>query len=315
MWNLVIYAGDTDVVGMQDFESLWEETWVNINGEFERGPDASVSVLDWSFTYGDGIFEGVAMADGKLLKIEYHLDRLYRSAKRVGIEIPISREEMRDRWIETARRNEMTEGYMRPLVSRGVGPLGIHNYDELSEPTVVIIPQRHRVGHHETVDERKARMTSVRAPSPVSRDPRVKANQYLPNILAVRELTGTEASVPIFLDQEGYITEAGSANIFVVDANDEIKTPHVAGILPGTTRRVVMELAEAGDIPPVEETRLTPYDIVTAEECFMTGSLKGVAAITHLNGDQIGAGNAGPVAKATNETLFEYLLETGTPID
>jgi branched-chain amino acid aminotransferase len=300
---------------MSEFAERWQETWVNINGEFVKGPDASVSVLDWSFVYGDGVFEGVSIADGKILKLDKHVDRLYRSAKRARMGLPskLSKEEMADRWLETARKNEMTDGYMRPLVSRGEGPMGISNNDRVEGPNVYVIPQLHREGGIRELSSARARLSSVRSPSPVVRDPRVKANHYLPNILAKMEIADTDATVPIRLDDDGYVTEAAAANVFVVDGGT-IRTPDDQQILSGTTRATLLELLEDDDRWEAEVTGLTPYDLYTADECFLTGSIAGVKAITHLNGDPIGDGEIGPVTEAINDLVGTHLVETGTPI-
>lgn len=299
---------------MASFEESWPDTWVNINGEYVKGSEATVPILDWSFVYGDGVFEGVSVADGKILKLDRHVDRLYRSAKRADIELPISKDEMADRWIETARKNSMSDGYMRPLVSRGEGPLGISNQDRLEGPNVYVIPQLHRAGGIGDLDSARARISSVRAPSPVVRDPRVKANHYMPNILAVGELEGTDADVAIRLDDEGYVTETAAANVFVVDGG-RISTPPDRRILSGTTRATLIELLEDDDRWEVEVTQLTPYDLYTAEECFQTGSISGVKAITHLDSRAIGSGDVGPVTRELNDRLTERLLETGTSIE
>lgn len=308
----MVQAADSS--GMSSFEDAWAETWVNVDGEFVKGPEASVSILDWSFVYGDGVFEGVSIADGKVLKLEKHVDRLYRSANRARMDLPLSKAEMAERWLETARKNDITDGYMRPLVSRGQGPLGIHNQDELDGPSVYVIPQLHRSGGIRDLDAARARISSVRSPSPVGRDPRVKANHYMPNVLAVAELEGTDATVPIRLDDAGEITEAAAANLFVVDG-DTVATPPEQRILAGTTRATVLDLLDEEDALEPEVTDLTPYDLYTADECFLTGSISGVKAVTHLNGRQLGGGEIGPVTREMNDRLADHLLETGTPVE
>jgi branched-chain amino acid aminotransferase len=220
---------------------------------------------------------------------------------------------MADRWLETARKNEMTDGYMRPLVSRGEGPMGISNNDRVEGPNVYVIPQLHREGGIRELSSARARLSSVRSPSPVVRDPRVKANHYLPNILAKMEIADTDATVPIRLDDDGYVTEAAAANVFVVDGGT-IRTPDDQQILSGTTRATLLELLEDDDRWEAEVTGLTPYDLYTADECFLTGSIAGVKAITHLNGDPIGDGEIGPVTEAINDLVGTHLVETGTPI-
>lgn len=299
---------------MSSFAECWQETWVNVNGEFVKGPDATVSILDWSFVYGDGVFEGVSVVDGKILKQDAHIDRFYRSMKRANIDMPLSKEEMAERWRETARKNEMTDGYMRPLVSRGEGPLGISNYTELDGPNVYVIPQLHRAGGIRELHGKRARISSVRSPSPVVRDPRVKANHYMPNILAVDELEGTDASEAIRLDNQGYVTEAAAANVFVVK-DGVVTTPPEHQILAGTTRATILDLLEDDDrfTPKVDD--LTPYDVYTADECFLSGSISGIKAITHLDGRAIGSGNIGQTTEAIHELLTEHLVENGTPID
>lgn len=299
---------------MTEFEAAWEETWVNVNGEFVRGPEATVSILDWSFVYGDGIFEGVSVVDGRILKADRHVDRLYRSARRANIDVPLAKDEMVDRWIETARKNGMTDGYMRPLVSRGEGPLGIRNYDRLTGPNVYVIPQLHRGGDFAELDAARARISSVRSPSPVGRDPRVKANHYMPNILAVDELSGTDAAVPIRLDDDGYVTEAAATNVFVVDG-EEVSTSPEHQILAGTTRAALIDLVEGDDRLSLTVGDLTPYDLYTADECFVTGSIGGVKAITHLDSRPIGDGEVGPVTRELNDRLAEHLVATGTPVE
>jgi len=299
---------------MPTFEESWDDCWVNINGEFVRGADATVSILDWSFVYGDGVFEGVSVVDGKVLKLDRHVDRLYRSAKRATIDIDIPESEMGDRWRETARKNDMYDGYLRPLVSRGEGPLGISNQDRVDGPNIYVIPQVHRAGGFSKLGSVRARISSVRSPSPVGRDPRVKANHYLPNTLAVGELDGTDADMPILLDDDGFVTEAAAANIFVV-SDGTVTTPPEHQILVGTTRTALIELLEADDDWEMEVGDMTPYDLYTADEVFATGSISGVKAITHLNGREIGDGEVGEATREINERLVDHLLETGTPID
>jgi branched-chain amino acid aminotransferase len=300
---------------MPEFEEQWQDTWVNINGEFVKGPEASVSILDWSFIYGDGVFEGVSIADGKILKMEKHIDRLYRSAKRARMDLAslLTKDEMADRWKKTAERNGITDGYMRPLVSRGEGPMGISNNDRVDGPNVYVIPQLHRSGGIRDLPSARARLSSVRSPSPVVRDPRVKANHYMPNIIAKMEIADTDATVPIRLDDDGYVTEAAAANIFII-SDGTVRTPDDQQILSGTTRATLIELLKKDKRWDISISDLTPYDLYTADECFLTGSIAGVKSITHLNGDPIGSGDIGSDTRVINEMLANHLVETGTPI-
>lgn len=290
----------------------WEATLVNIDGEFVPGPDATVSVLDRSFVYGDGVFEGIGVFDHRIVLLDEHLDRLYKSARRTGIEIPVSKREMRQRIVETARENEMSDGYLRPLVTRGSGPLGIHNTEAIGEPTVVVIPQVDRAPRFETLDPKTVRISAVKQPSPDTLDPRIKSNNYLPNIMAVNELAGTDDNTAILLDRNGNLTEAAAANIFVAEDN-HVRTPPGRSILVGTTRNAVLDVAAETDVTASIET-LTPYDLYVADEAFLTGSLSGISPVVRVNDTAIGDATVGPLTEQLSTALRNHLVESGTPV-
>lgn len=289
----------------------FNESWVSVDGEFVRGRDATVSVLDRSYLYGDGIFEGIGITENRIVLLDEHVDRLYRSAKRVRIEIPIEPAEMRSRIVETARRNGMESGYLRPLVSRGSGPLGIHNTDELEGPTVTIIPQPDRHPTFGEFDAVGVSISSVRQSSPVNNDPRVKSNNYLPNILAALERR--EYDTAILLDDDGDVTEAAGSNLFVV-TDGELKTPPKQDILVGTTRNAVLEVADSEGIPTSHE-QLTPYDLYTADEMFLTSSLVGLSPVVEVEDTPVGDGEIGEVTRLLGPALEAYLVETGAPVE
>lgn len=290
----------------------WKTTLVNIDGEFVPGPDATISVLDRSFVYGDGVFEGIGVFDNKIVLLDEHLDRLYKSAERTGIEIPVPNRELRQRIVETARENDMRDGYLRPLVSRGSGPLGIHNTEAIDEPTIVVIPQVDRAPSFDTLAPETVRISAVRQPSPDTLDPRIKSNNYLPNIMAVNELAGTDDDTAVLLDRNGNLTEAAAANIFVVE-DDHVRTPPEGSILVGTTRNAVLEVAADEGLEVSVET-LTPYDLYTADEAFLTGSLSGVSPVVRVNDAAIGDATVGSVTTQLATALKEYLVKSGTPV-
>ena len=293
-------------------EDTWSRTLVNVDGEFVAGPDATVSVLDRSFVYGDGVFEGIGVVENSVVLLDEHVDRLYDSAKRTGIDIPIAKDRMRRRILETARKNEMSDGYLRPLVSRGVGPLGIHNLDAVEGPTIVIIPQLDRAPQFEALAPKEVRVAATRQPAPDSLDPRVKSNNYLPNVLAVLEVEGTDADTSILLDSDGNVTEAAAANVFVVH-EDRLLTPPERNILVGTTRNALIEVAAGTDLT-TEVTTLTPYDLYTADEVMLTGTLAGVTPVTGVNDVPVGSGSVGEWTERLSTALSDHLLETGTPV-
>jgi branched-chain amino acid aminotransferase len=290
-----------------------DDVWINVNGEFERGTDAKVSVMDRSFAYGDGVFEGVSVLDDTVLLLDEHVDRLYRSAKRIGIDIDHPKSEIRDRVVETVRRNDMSAGYVRPLVSRGVGPYGIGAVDEVDGPDVYIIPRPGRSPHYDDPQPVTARLASTRQPSPDSLDPKVKANNYMSNILAELETRGTDADTTVVLNSQGYVTEAAAANIYVV-RDGLLMTPPETDILVGTTRNALLDVAESSDVVETDVRNLVPYDLLTADECFVTNSLMGITPVTRINDTDVGNGEVGSVTDALGEAFRDHLLDTGTPV-
>jgi branched-chain amino acid aminotransferase len=259
------------------------------------------------------VFEGVGIIEGTIVLLDEHVDRLYASAKRTGIEIDVSKDEMRDRIIDTARENEMAEGYLRPLVSRGHGPLGIHNTDQIDGPTIVIIPQLDRAPRFDSLEPGAVRLSSVAQSTPDALDPRVKSNNYMPNILAVQEIANTDAETAILLDTDGNVTEAAAANVFVVDDGELLTTPE-RSILVGTTRNAVLDVAAQEGVDATVKT-LTPYDLYTADEMFLTGSLGGISPVVRVTDTPVGDGEIGPVTERLSSALRDHLLETGTSIE
>lgn len=289
-----------------------DDVLVNVNGELRQGTDAHVSVLDRSFAYGDGVFEGISVLDDTVLLLEEHVDRLFLSAKRLAIDIDLSKEQVKDRIVETVRANDMSAGYIRPLLSRGVGPYGIGAIDSVDGPDLYIIPRPGRSPSYDDPEPIAARFASLRQPSPDALDPRVKANNYLPNILAELEARGTDAETTILLNREGRVTEAAAANVYVVQ-DGCLRTPPTADILVGTTRNALLNVAESEHIETTTDP-LTQYDLYTAEECFLTNSLIGIRPVTKLHDRAVGDGSVGPITRHLGEAFREHLLATGTPV-
>lgn len=290
-----------------------DDVYVNVNGELLQGTDARVSVMDRSFAYGDGVFEGVSVLQDKVLLLDEHVDRLFKSAKRIGITLDASKSEIADRIVETVAKNEMSDGYVRPLVSRGVGPYGISAIDEVDGPDVYVIPRPGRSPSYENPEPITARFAATRQPSPDSLDPKVKANNYMTNILAELEARGTDADTTIMLNGQGYVTEAAAANIYIV-RDGVLSTPPETDILVGTTRNALIEMAESTGIVEVSVENLVPYDLLTADECFVTNSLMGVIPVTRINDTDVGDGEVGAMTRELGSAFAEHLLEHGTPV-
>jgi branched-chain amino acid aminotransferase len=283
---------------------------VHLNGALVPEPEAKISVFDHGFVYGDGVFEGIQVEGGVIYDLDQHVARLYRSAAYLGFAIPIPPASMRAAIVDVARRNGLRDGYLRPLVTRGHGPLGLERMKELSPPNVVIIPQI-----REARGERRLRATvvSTRRTPPECLDPRVKSNNYLNNILGKLEQFRAGVEVGIMLAIDGYVAEACGENVFVV-RDGHVWTPPATRSLEGITRGNVLGLmAEAG--VPGGERDLTRYDLVLADELFITATMTGIAYVVELDGRPIGRGVPGPISRELARRLRDHQQRTGVPID
>lgn len=270
--------------------------WVYLDGKFVPAAEATVSVFDRSFVYGDGVFEGIEVENGGIFKLDAHVERLYRSAAFLRIAIPISKSELREAIVEVVRRSSLRDGYVRPLVSRGAGPLGLDRVAELGPPTVVVMPQHRPPKEARTY---RAVVLATRRNPPQCLDPRVKSNNYLNNVLGKFEQLDAGADAGIFLDVDGFVSECCGENLFAV-REGRLATPPATRTLDGITRRTVITLARDAGIP-VAETELTRYDLYTADELFLTATLSGIGYIVEVDRRPIGAGEPGPVSRRLYE--------------
>ena len=283
---------------------------VYLNGEFVPQAEAKVSVFDHGFTYGDGVFEGLQVLGGSVYMLREHVLRLFDSARYLGFAVPLSYDAMVEAILETARRNDLRNGYLRPIVSRGAGALGIRNMSSLGTPTVVVMAQ------YESIEARRqawnrgitAQVVSVRRIPPACLDSRAKTCNYLNNIMAYMEAKAAGADTAIMLDTEGYVAEGYSSNLFCVK-NGTVLTPALGHILGGITRATLLRIcAELGI--PAREGQLTVYDIYTADEFFECGTMAEVRPLLKVNGRVIGNGEAGPVGARIHARLRQ-LMESG----
>jgi branched-chain amino acid aminotransferase len=267
-----------------------------LDGEWHERDTATVSVYDHGLLYGDGVFEGIRIYGGKIFRLQEHLDRLYDSAHAIWLTIPIGKDEMAAVTEEAVRRSGISEGYIRPIVTRGVGDLGL-DPRKCPRPSVIIIVDTIKLWPEE-VYETGLKVVTAGTPIPQreSLSPRVKSLNYLAHILAKIEGVQAGADEVLMLDSSGSVAEGSGQNLFVVKRG-KIRTPAAfAGILKGVTRDVVIELAiQAGY--DVQETMLNRYDVYTADEAFFTGTAAEVVAIRQVDGRLIGAGKSGPVTR------------------
>jgi branched-chain amino acid aminotransferase len=282
---------------------------VYLNGAFVPEAEAKISVFDRSFVYGDGVFEGIQVEGGVIYQLDEHVARLYRSARYLEFTIPISPESLRAAIVEVVRRNGFRDGYVRPLVSRGEGPLGLERMGELSPPNVVIIPQIRQARGERRM---KGIVVQTRRTPPECADPRVKSNNYLNNILGKLEQFRAGADVGIMLTPGGFVAEACGENVFVV-REGTAWTPPATHSLEGITRGAVLRLMAAAGIPGGER-ELTRYDLVQADELFITATMTGIAYVVQLDGRRIGDGEPGPISRRLAGLLRDHQQRTGVRV-
>jgi branched-chain amino acid aminotransferase len=291
--------------------------WFYLNGRFVEDEDAKVSVTDHSFLYGDGCFEGIGVCDGRVMHLREHVDRLFKSARMLRMEVPVAPDVLHDLILETASRNGMATskmGYLRPLLSRGAGPLGIKYSNKLGPATLVIIPQigDRRIAYNGEIETLSAVFSSYFRPGPSSLDARIKANNYLTYIMAYMEAQDRGADVAILRDPEGYVSEGHGMNLFTVH-DARVLVPYEALALGGITRKNVIATARRAGYECIE-TNLTRYDVTTADEVFVTSSLEAIAAVGTVEGEALPGRAPGPVTTAIREAYVKFALETGAPV-
>jgi branched-chain amino acid aminotransferase len=276
---------------------------VYINGKLYDKADAKISVYDHGLLYGDGVFEGIRVYDGKVFRLKEHVDRLFESAKAIKLEIPLSREQMAKAIQDTVVANNKKNGYIRPVVTRGAGYLGL-DPRKTSDPQVIIIVDDISLYPPELYDNGMeiATVATIRN-HPAALNPRIKSLNYLNNILAKIEGIQQGCLESLMLNHKGEIAECTGDNIFLVK-NGGLRTPPIdAGVLEGITRNAVIGLAKEARIP-VAEASLTRHDVFVADECFLTGTAAEIIPIVKCDGRAIGAGKPGPITKQLREAFL-----------
>lgn len=288
------------------------ELLIYLDGKFVSESEAKISVFDHGFLYGDGVFEGIRAYDGKVFRLREHIDRLYDSARAINLEIPLSKEEFERIIIETLRRNNLRDAYIRPIVSRGIGDLGL-DPRKCKKPTVIVITKPWGKLYGDLYSKGlKAITVAIRRNSFDALPPNIKSLNYLNNVLAKIEANVKGGDEAIFLDRNGYISEGSGDNIFVVKKS-KITTPPTINNLRGITRDVVIEIINRLGIP-FSEANLGLYDLYTADEVFVTGTAAEVAPIVEIDGRIIGDGKPGKITKQIMEEFEKVTKTEGTPI-
>ena len=288
-------------------------SFVYIDGEFYERENAKISVFDHGFLYGDGVFEGIRAYNGKIFRLSEHVDRLFDSAKVIALNIGVSKKEMEDIIIKTCLKNNIKDGYIRPVVSRGIGDLGLNPY-LCKKASIVCIADKISLYPQEDYENGLKIVTvATHRNYNESLNPRVKSLNYLNNIMAKIEAVQAGVKEALLLNPLGYVAECTGDNLFIV-RKGKIYTPSVqSGSLDGITAAAVAELAVKRGYEVVPGL-MSRFDIWTSEECWLTGTAAEMIPVTSVDSRLIGDGKVGPVYKQLLQDFKELTASTGTPI-
>ncbi len=286
---------------------------IYLDGKFCDEKNAKVSVFDHGLLYGDGIFEGIRAYNGRVFRLQEHIDRLFYSAKAILLTLPLTREEFVKATVETCRRNNLRDGYIRLVVTRGVGTLGL-NPNKCKKPSVIIIADKIQLYPPEYYDKG---LTIITVPTTrnlhSALNPAIKSLNYLNNILAKIEANNGGCEEAIMLNSEGYVAECTGDNLFLVKGKQLLTPPLSAGALYGITRNVGIEIAREMGLE-VLEPNLTRYDVFNADECFLTGTGAEVVPVIKVDGRIIGTGTPGPITREIVKRYQKLVHSSGEPI-
>jgi branched-chain amino acid aminotransferase len=286
---------------------------IYVDGKYCDEKNAKVSVFDHGLLYGDGIFEGIRAYNGRVFKLKEHIDRLFYSAKAILLDIPISHAAMMDAVVATCRRNKVHDGYIRLLVTRGVGTLGL-NPRTCKNPSVIIIAGKIQLYPVEMYEQG---LTIITVPTTrnlhSALNPAIKSLNYLNNILAKIEANNGGCEEAVMLNSEGFVAECTGDNLFILKGGRLLTPPLSAGALYGITRATVLDLARESGIT-TGEPNLTRYDLFNADECFLTGTGAELIPVVKIDGRIIGTGQPGPITRDLTLKYHALTKVSGEPI-
>ncbi|MDN9012521.1 branched-chain-amino-acid transaminase [Brevibacillus laterosporus] len=286
---------------------------IYLNGEFVEKENAKISVYDHGFLYGDGIFEGIRVYNGNIFRLQEHIERLYESALSIMLVIPMKIEEMMDAVVETVRKNELRDAYIRLVISRGDGDLGL-DPRSCKRANIVIIVEQLRLFPQELYETGLKIVTvPTRRNKPDALNPKIKSLNYLNNVMVRMEASMAGVSEALMLNSEGYVTEGSGDNIFLVKKGVIYTPPTYLGALDGITRQAIMDIArELGYV--VKEEPFTRHDVYIADEVFLTGTAAEVISVSEVDARVIRDGKPGPVTKQLLEEFRRYVQEDGVKV-
>ncbi len=286
---------------------------VYIDGDFFAEGEAKISVFDHGLLYGDGIFEGIRFYNGRVFRLDEHIERLWDSARSICLEIPMSRREMNTALLETIRKNDLRDGYVRLIVTRGVGNLGL-NPAQCKRPSIIIIVATIALYPEEMYRKGLTVVTcATRRTNPSALNPAVKSLNYLNNVMARIEANLAGADEALMLNDQGNVAECTADNIFVIKRGEIFTPPITAGALRGITRATVFDIAAELGLK-ITATDITRHDVFVADECFLTGTAAEVIPVIKADGRVIGTGKPGTITLRVIARFREIVRETGTPI-
>ncbi|MFH1825598.1 MAG: branched-chain-amino-acid transaminase [Candidatus Firestonebacteria bacterium] len=284
-----------------------------LNGKFVPKEKALVSIFDHGLLYGDGVFEGIRIYNGRVFKLDEHIDRLFNSAKVITLEVPISKEVMKQKILKTVRSNKLHDGYIRVVVTRGAGDLGL-DPRKCSESFYFIIASSISLYPEKFYKNGLSIMTvATHRNIPEALSPKIKSLNYLNNIMAKIEANNYGVLEAVMLNKDGYVAECTADNIFIVHKEELITPPTYVGALEGMTRDTVMELAKEMGIT-VSEKVFTRFDLYVAEECFLTGTAAEIVPVINIDSRKIGNGKPGPITASLIESFHKLTRTQGTPV-
>jgi branched-chain amino acid aminotransferase len=293
-----------------------KEPAVYVDGVWHSKSQAHVSVYDHGFLYGDGVFEGIRAYDGVIFRFDEHLDRLYDSAKSIKLRIPLSRQEMTKAVADTLKRNTLKDAYIRLIVTRGVGDLGV-DPRKCRTPSVIVITEHVDPTYGNVAKQNgiTAIISSYRRDMLDATTHEIKSLNYLNSVMAKIEALDVGADEALMLDRNGFVSEATTTNLFVVKHGELSTPPTSAGILSGITRRRVIKIARELGYEMVERG-ITPYEVTNADEAFLTGTLAEIVPVVKVRGIEIGDGKPGPITRRIIEAFVKIRSDPkeGLPI-
>lgn len=286
---------------------------IYINGKYYSRAEAKISVFDHGLLYGDGVFEGIRVYNRRIFKLQEHLERLYESAKAIDLKIPIDRDQMEKDVLEVVRRNQLSDAYIRLVVTRGVGTLGLDPY-KCRQPQVIVIVDKIALYPKEFYEKGMAVITvATQRNLPEAVNPRIKSLNYLNNILAKIEAINAGVEEAIMLNSFGLVSECTGDNIFAV-RKGVVVTPSISmGVLEGITRNVVVDLVREKNIS-VKQVVMTRHDLFIADECFLTGTAAEIVPVIKVDGRLIGDGKPGPITRELSESYHRLTREEGVEV-